>query len=345
MGRQLLLIVIAIVHGVRSLYPSSTQQRRGTSTTALHLNRIFCELNEVTDDDHLHFPKDDYRFDHIIDILRLKAGDTLKVGVLDVGKTDAAEVRSMSEHAITVALGPRAGWATNARPRVDLILAVPRPLRLERILPVVSCVGVGRLVLIGASKVQADYFGSHLFRRPEELRKGLVEGLSQAASDCLVPDVLVRRNLKKWLSSPEFDDMFPSDTYQKVFVVGPFAAHAVCLTSALLISCCVLAGCRAPPVRHIAGAATTTHRRSAQGKETDGGATGRGLNTHTHARQPTAPSCARAGRWPGVGRGRGSSHCGGGGAGGRLGGRRGADARGQGSPRHCPPRVSFPPPA
>ena len=229
MGRQLLW-VIAIVHGVRSLSPSCAQRRRGTSTTALHLNRIFCELNEVTDDDHLHFPKDDYRFDHIIDILRLKAGDTLKVGVLDVGKTDVAEVRSMSEHAITVALGPRSGWATNARPRVDLILAVPRPLRLERILPVVSCVGVGRLVLIGASKVQADYFGSHLFRRPEQLRKGLVEGLSQAASDCLVPDVLVRRNLKKWLTSQEFDNLFPSDTYQKVFPTspcGPFCCNTL----------------------------------------------------------------------------------------------------------------------
>ena len=40
-------------------------------------------------------------------------------------------------------------------------LAVPRPLRLERILSVISCIGVGNLVLTGASKVQNDYFGSY----------------------------------------------------------------------------------------------------------------------------------------------------------------------------------------
>ena len=57
-----------------------------------------------------------------------------------------------------------------------LLSAVPRPLRLERILSVVSCIGVGNLVLIGAAKVQNDYFGSHLFRRPEEMKICLVEG-------------------------------------------------------------------------------------------------------------------------------------------------------------------------
>jgi 16S rRNA U1498 N3-methylase RsmE len=106
---------------------------------------------------------------------------------------------------------------------VDLILAVPRPLRLERILPVVSCIGVGRLVLVGASKVQADYFGSHLFRRPAEMRKGLVEGLSQGASDCLVPEVVVRRNLKKFIESAEFDEMFGGGC-QKVVAHPPSAS-------------------------------------------------------------------------------------------------------------------------
>ena len=113
-------------------------------------------------------------------------------------------------------------WWVGARPLVDLILAVPRPLRLERILPVVSCIGVGRLVLIGASKVQADYFGSHLFRRPAELRKGLVEGLSQGASDGHVPDVIVRRNFKKFVESDEFDAMF-DDGCQKVVAHPPSA--------------------------------------------------------------------------------------------------------------------------
>ena len=64
----------------------------------------------------------------------------------------------------------------NELPRIDLILAVPRPLRLERIIPIVSCMGVRKLYLVGANMVQKDYFGSHLFRRPSDLKLLLIEG-------------------------------------------------------------------------------------------------------------------------------------------------------------------------
>lgn len=46
-----------------------------------------------------------------------------------------------------------------SRPGIDLILAAPRPLRLERIIPIVSCLGVHRIAIIGANKVEKDYFG------------------------------------------------------------------------------------------------------------------------------------------------------------------------------------------
>jgi hypothetical protein len=44
-------------------------------------------------------------------------------------------------------------------PRISLILACPRPLRLERIFPIVSCQGVSRIAIIGAEKVEKAYFG------------------------------------------------------------------------------------------------------------------------------------------------------------------------------------------
>lgn len=43
----------------------------------------------------------------------------------------------------------------------------------------ISQMGVDHLVLVAAKKVPKDYFGSHLFRRPEELRRLLIEGLCQ----------------------------------------------------------------------------------------------------------------------------------------------------------------------
>jgi 16S rRNA U1498 N3-methylase RsmE len=86
---------------------------------------------------------------------------------------------------------------------VDIILAVPRPLRLERLLPVLSCLGVHRVFLVGAEKVERAFFGSHLLRAPPPplLRRCLLEGLAQAEVDCRLPKVSVHRDLKAFLLS------------------------------------------------------------------------------------------------------------------------------------------------
>ena len=77
-----------------------------------------------------------------------------KVGVLEVGGTDRGVLeKSCREEGVEITLGPRYALEGNSRSNVDLILAVPRPLRLERLLPVISMIGVGRLVLIDAEKV------------------------------------------------------------------------------------------------------------------------------------------------------------------------------------------------
>ncbi|CAN0098806.1 unnamed protein product, partial [Phaeothamnion confervicola] len=109
--------------------------------------------------------------------------------------------------------------------RVDLLLAVPRPLQLERILAVVSQMGVGTLVLANASKVSPDYFGSHLLQRPELVRRKLVEGLTQSG-DSALPRVVVAKRLKIFLED-DLEKLFPSDTYVRVFAHPSRAAPNV----------------------------------------------------------------------------------------------------------------------
>jgi 16S rRNA U1498 N3-methylase RsmE len=92
--------------------------------------------------------------------------------------------------------------------------ALPRPLQLGRILPMLSQMGVDQLVLTAASKVPKDYFGSHLFRKPEELTERLIEGLCQAG-DVRLPRVHIVRNLRDFLSN-DLDEMFPIDEYARV---------------------------------------------------------------------------------------------------------------------------------
>jgi len=75
--------------------------------------------------------------------------------------------------------------------------------------------GVNKLVLLDAAKVEKDYFGSHLFRRPEEVRSGFIEGLSQAACDFVLPEILVRRKIHNFLEN-ELDQLFPAQTHLRV---------------------------------------------------------------------------------------------------------------------------------
>ena len=183
-------------------------------TSRLYLNRIFVEEDEIRSDRTVVFNKDDYRFQHISKILKLDEGDVLRVGVVNVGMTDTARMIECSKSNMTMSLPPLA--VARKHPSVDMILAVPRPLRLERLLPVVACMGVNKLVLVEASKVEKDYFGSHLFRRPAEVRKCFVEGLSQAESDYVLPEMLVRRRLQQFMENGELDDLFPSETYLRI---------------------------------------------------------------------------------------------------------------------------------
>ncbi len=78
----------------------------------------------------------------------------------------------------------------------------------------VAQLGVDQLILSNAMKVPKDYFGSHIFRKPEVLRGLLVEGLSQSG-DIRLPKVLVTKRLKIFLED-ELDDLFPPDETVRV---------------------------------------------------------------------------------------------------------------------------------
>jgi RsmE family RNA methyltransferase len=104
--------------------------------------------------------------------------------------------------------------ALDPNPSVSLILALPRPLQLERILPMISQMGVDHLVLCSAQKVPKDYFGSHLFRRPNALRSRLIEGLCQAG-DVRLPKITVVKQLKKFIED-DLETLFPSSEVARV---------------------------------------------------------------------------------------------------------------------------------
>jgi RsmE family RNA methyltransferase len=111
---------------------------------------------------------------------------------------------------------------------VSLLLALPRPLQLSRLLPMISQMGVHHLILCAAHKVPHDYFGSHLFRQPNELRKCLLEGLCQSGDVRLPRVTVIQSPLHRLFSSQNsttntnttttnlFDQWFPLDQVARV---------------------------------------------------------------------------------------------------------------------------------
>lgn len=135
---------------------------------------------------------------HILDVLHGEVGQTLKTGVLDgpVGTSRIASVGVGPDGGRTVAL-ETSHDEESLRPWVDLVLAPPRPRIMKRLLPQLAAMGVGRIVLVGAKKVEKDFWGATLLK-PENYRPLLVDGLMQCGASA-VPVLETRRNLRKFV--------------------------------------------------------------------------------------------------------------------------------------------------
>lgn len=134
------------------------------------------------------------RHEHAREVLRVQAGETLRVGVRG-GACGTGEV--LSEAPTGLALRVTLDAPPPPRANVSLVLAIPRPKALKRVIPAVASLGVDRLVLINAARVEKSYFDSKVLAR--EFLDGLVDlGLEQAR-DTVPPVIEVRERFKPFV--------------------------------------------------------------------------------------------------------------------------------------------------
>lgn len=115
---------------------------------------------------------------HVLQVLELGVGDRLRVGLLCGGKGEARVVELSSER-VTVEAELDVG--REPRPPTDLLLAVPRPKSLKKLLPEVTALGLDRLLLFRSWRVDPAYLQAKLLE-PEVHTPLLHAGLMQARS-------------------------------------------------------------------------------------------------------------------------------------------------------------------
>lgn len=135
----------------------------------------------------------DERAKHIRNVLKSAPGDELRLGRLN-GPLATGTVESAGPEGVRVRLNET---APPPRPETELLLALPRPKVLRRLLPQIAALGVRRLYLTNAARVERPYFDTHILE-PQIMESLLIEGLTQAG-DTWLPEVRVVRQLKPFL--------------------------------------------------------------------------------------------------------------------------------------------------
>lgn len=164
------------------------------------MNLILIFPEEVSPDGRVLL--DGVRAEHIRKVLRAEAGKKLRVGLVD-GPIGAGIVESVEVGAVSLACS--FDDEVPQRPRVDLLLAMPRPKVLKRLWSQFAALGIGRIYITNAEKVERFYFSTHVIE-PKFYRPKLIEGLQQAC-DTLVPEVQIVRDVETFVKTEAFADV------------------------------------------------------------------------------------------------------------------------------------------
>jgi len=140
---------------------------------------------------------------HLLNVLKVAPGHDVRVGIVDgpcgVGTVESIDLGTVNLRCAFDAMVP-------PRPRVDLLLALPRPKVMRRLWAQLSALGAGQIILTNAERVERNYFDTHVLT-PECYRPLLVEGLQQAR-DTRLPKVSIHRQFKV-LIEDDLEGLFP----------------------------------------------------------------------------------------------------------------------------------------
>lgn len=126
-----------------------------------------------------------------MDVHRVSVGDVLKVGRLG-GKVGTGTVSAIANDAVE--MGVNLDGNPPKAPAVTLLLAMPRPKCFRRVLQTIVTLGIKRLAIFGAYRVEKSYWSSPGLSE-EAMWEQVILGLEQAG-DTVPPVISIHRHFK-----------------------------------------------------------------------------------------------------------------------------------------------------
>lgn len=155
---------------------------------------------------------------HIREVLRAAQGDELAAGMLN-GRMGAARITHLDSAGLELEL--RLDRDPPPPVPLTLVLALPRPKVLRRVLFSLTVLGVKRIILVNASRVEKSYWQTP-FLELDTVRSQLMLGLEQAR-DTMLPEVVLRKRFR-----PFVEDELPGIAGGSLTLVAHPAADASC---------------------------------------------------------------------------------------------------------------------
>ena len=152
----------------------------------------------------------DRRLTHLHEVHRAESGDSLRVGRLG-GLMGEGRLLSLSRDEAQLQVSFT--QAPPAKLPLTLLLALPRPKMLRRVLQTVAAMGVPRLVLLNSYRVEKSFWQTP-FLEPAAIHEQLVLGLEQAR-DTVLPEVTIEKRFK-----PFVEDRLPALAAGSLGLIG-----------------------------------------------------------------------------------------------------------------------------
>jgi 16S rRNA (uracil1498-N3)-methyltransferase len=176
------------------------------------MNCILLSNDDFTDTDHHRVRLCDRRADHIRSVLKSKPGAVLVMGLVN-GRLGSGIVRVITGDCVEIEV------SLNRDPPpplpVTLIVALPRPKSLRKVIHTATAMGVKKVYLIESWRVDKSYWSSP-WLADEYLKELMLLGLEQAV-DTVLPVIHLKRLFKPFVE----DEIAGIIKDSKAFVAHP----------------------------------------------------------------------------------------------------------------------------